>query len=50
MRELKVILSGSRLTNFFKPGYSFKISVGTYTAFTPNIAFTSIPVQPDCRP
>ena len=24
--------------------------VGTYTAFTPSIAFTSIPVQPDYRP
>jgi hypothetical protein len=24
--------------------------VGTYTAFTPSIAFTSIPVRPDCRP
>jgi hypothetical protein len=24
IRESKVVLSGSRLTNFFKPGYSFK--------------------------
>jgi len=27
-----------------------KLAVGTYTAFTPSMAFTSIPVRPDCRP
>jgi hypothetical protein len=33
------------------PGLSTTtIAVGTYTAFTPSIAFTSIPVRPDCRP
>ena len=26
------------------------VYVGTYTTFTPSIAFTSIPIQPDCRP
>jgi len=37
MRELKVMLSGSRLTNLFKPGYSFKIS--DYNFYTKDNAY-----------
>jgi len=49
--------SKEEFTNSLAPSFfilvkSFitKLFVGTYTTFTPSIAFTSIPVQLDCRP